>query len=611
MKRPSGGGGGAADFFRSGTAAAQRGDLDAAIAALRRAVELDPRLAGAHCNLGGAYRDKGLLDAAQASYLRAATLEPRLMEAHFGLGQVLAEMQLWEKAAESFAKAVALAPGSVDTQYDAGLAQVAVGNWRQALKHLRRAIEIRPGFEMARWALAMAQIPAVLDAETDAEERRRAFGRELEAFDRWISRGEHPQAYRVVGSQMPFYLAYQEAPNRELLSRYGSLCSRLMAPWQQAQGLKTRTRSDRGRVRVGIVSAHFLNHAVWTGVVRGWVEDLDRGKIELELFHIGRAEDEETRRARSLAARFHAGAGDFGRWARAIVERELDVLIYPEVGMDPTTTKLASLRLAPVQAASWGHPETTGLPTIDYFISAADLEPPNAEENYSEKLVRLPGLGARYVAAAVQPDLAAARRLAEGATAPLFVCPGTPFKYAPVHDRLLVDIARRSGGTLFFFIGNLKPLSMLLRERLRRAFTAGGVDFDAHVRFAPWQSPAVFHGLLAHAQVCLDTIGFSGFNTAMQAALAGIPMVAREGKFMRGRLASGILHRLGASELVAASDEEYVGLAVALARDHERRGELARRVRAGAASLVADVAPARGLQEFLLAAVRGTAGRAP
>jgi predicted O-linked N-acetylglucosamine transferase (SPINDLY family) len=533
------------------------------------------------------------------------------MEAHYGLGQVLAEMQLWEKAAESFAKAVALAPGSVDTQYDAGLTQVAVGNWRQALKHLRRAIEIRPGFEMARWALAMAQIPAVLDAETDAEERRRAFGRELEAFDRWISRGEHPQAHRVVGSQMPFYLAYLEAPNRELLSRYGALCSRLMAPWQQAQGLKPRTRPDRGRVRVGIVSAHFLNHAVWTGVLRSWVEDLDRGKIELELFHIGRGEDEETRRARTLAARFHAGAGDFGHWARAIVERELDVLIYPEVGMDPTTTKLASLRLAPAQAASWGHPETTGLPTIDYFISAVDLEPPNAEENYSEKLVRLPGLGARYVAAPVQPDLAAARQLAEGAAAPLFICPGTPYKYAPVRDRLLVDIARRSGGTLFFFIGKLKPLSILLRERLRRAFTAGGVDFDAHVRFVPWQSPAVFHGLLAHAQVCLDTIGFSGFNTAMQAALAGIPMVTREGKFMRGRLASGILHRLGASELVAASDEEYVELAVALARDHERRGELARRVRAGADSLVADLAPARGLQEFLLAAAQGTAGRAP
>ncbi|MGA7983663.1 MAG: tetratricopeptide repeat protein [Burkholderiales bacterium] len=603
------GGGSAADHFHAGTAAAQRGELDAAIASLRRAVELDPNLAAAHCNLGGAYRDKGTLDASRASYARAAALDPRLMEAHHGLGQVLSDQQFWEQAAECYAKALALAPDSADTHYGAGNAYVAIGDWRQALKHFRRAIALRPAHEKARWALVMAQLPAVPDAETDPAERRRAFGRELDAFEHWIARGEHPEAWRVVGAQMPFYLAYQETPNRDLLARYGALCARLMAPWQRAQAPASRGRPDRGTVRVGIVSAHFFNHAVWTGVVRSWLEGLDRGLIELELFHLGQKEDEETRRARTLAARFHAGAGDFAQWARTIAGREPDILIYPEVGMDSITTKLASLRLAPVQAASWGHPETTGLPTLDYYISAQDLEPPGAEENYSETLVKLPGLGARYAAAPVRADLAAARVLTEGAKAPLFVCPGTPFKYAPAHDRLLAEIARRSGGTLFFFIGRPEPLSALLRERLRRAFAKAGVDFDAHVRFVPWQSPAVFHGLLEHAQVCLDTLGFSGFNTAMQAALAGIPMVTRDGRFLRGRLASGVLRRLGAPELIAASDAEYVELALALAQDEARRIELGLRLRQGCASLAADPAPARGLQEFILSAAREPARR--
>ena len=61
--------------------------------------------------------------------------------------------------------------------------------------------------------------------------------------------------------------------------------------------------------------------------------------------------------------------------------------------MDATTAKLAALRLAPVQAASWGHPETSGLPTIDYYLSAQALEPADAQENYTEKLVALPNLG--------------------------------------------------------------------------------------------------------------------------------------------------------------------------------------------------------------------------
>ena len=99
------------------------------------------------------------------------------------------------------------------------------------------------------------------------------------------------------------------------------------------------------------------------------------------------------------------------------------------------------------------------------------------------------------------------------------------------------------------------------------------------------------------------------YRQAMQAALAGIPMVTREGRFMRGRLASAILRRLGAPELVAATDAEYVEIAVALARDRARRVALGRRLRDACASLAADAAPGRGLQEFILTTVRGPVRR--
>ena len=58
--------------------------------------------------------------------------------------------------------------------------------------------------------------------------------------------------------------------------------------------------------------------------------------------------------------------------------------------MDDMPIKLASLRLAPAQATSWGHPTTSGLPSIDYFLSSELMEPPNADEHYTERLIRLP-----------------------------------------------------------------------------------------------------------------------------------------------------------------------------------------------------------------------------
>ena len=98
----------------------------------------------------------------------------------------------------------------------------------------------------------------------------------------------------------------------------------------------------------------------------------------------------------------------------------------------------------------------------------------------------------------------------------------------------------------------------------------------------------------------LDTIGFSGYNTAIQAIECGLPVVTREGRFLRGRLASGILRIMEIPELIAQTDDEYVELAVALAsdrlfQDRMRAASIARR-----GILFDDIEPVRALEEFLL-----------
>src|SRR6266699_2669297 len=267
--------------------------------------------------------------------------------------------------------------------------------------------------------------------------------------------------------------------------------------------------------------------------------------------------------------------------------------------MDPMSIKLASLRLAPVQVATWGHPETTGLPTIDYYLSAEELEPPNARENYTEQLITLPNLGCFYRpwgSEATRPDLG---KLGIDPRSPLFICPGMPFKYAPQHDWVFAEIARRLSRCQFiFFIPEVSNLVGILRRRLEGVFTQYGLNIDEHVVFIPWLNGPAFDGLLDRADVFLDTIGFSGFNTAMQAVERGIPIVTREGRFLRGRLASGILRRMGLQELIAASEEDYVSLAVKLIRDGEYRERTRKRIEADRHVLFEDIAPIRALESF-------------
>ena len=586
-------------LFQRGSELAAGGDFTGAAAAFGRAARLRPDLKAAHFNRGSACRDGGDLEEAADAYGRAVELDPAWADAQFALGQCLRELGRFDEAIAPLSRALAAQPGRVEAHVELGHACTATGDWRAAVSHFRTALTLEPAHLKARWALTVAQIPGLYDSRDDPAARRGAFEAELGPLGRAVREAAPQAAAQAVAVHQPFFLAYRETDNRDLLARYGAICAAAMGAWQAEVGLAPpRAAPGRAKRRIGIISAQIYDHSVWGALTRGWVERLDRRRFELHLFHLGSRRDVETRFAESQAASWTDGERPFEEWAHRIHAAHLDVALYPEIGMHATTGKLASLRLAPVQAVSWGHPETSGLPSMDFFLSAEDLEPPGAEAHYTEQLVKLPHLGCSVPQRELGSDPAAFAALqGEG---PILVCPGTPFKYAPEQDRVLVEIARRLGACrLVFFQGRPAALAERLRERLRRAFAAAGLELERHAVFLPWQTLQRFRGLMSRADLYLDTIGFSGFNTALQAIDCALPVVAREGRFLRGRLASGLLKRLELPELVAPTDDAYIDLAVALAGDRARRESLAQAMARRRERLFDDPAPVAALQTFL------------
>lgn len=82
-------------------------------------------------------------------------------------------------------------------------------------------------------------------------------------------------------------------------------------------------------------------------------------------------QDGATEMARKLCDRFVQGPLPVRCWRKEIAKDASHVLIYPDIGMDPGAGQLGAHRLAPVQCVTFGHPKTTGYPTIDYFLSSA------------------------------------------------------------------------------------------------------------------------------------------------------------------------------------------------------------------------------------------------
>jgi predicted O-linked N-acetylglucosamine transferase (SPINDLY family) len=109
---------------------------------------------------------------------------------------------------------------------------------------------------------------------------------------------------------------------------------------------------------------------------------------------------------------------------------------------------------------------------------------------------------------------------------------------------------------------------------------------------------------MRRAEVMLDTIGFSGFNTAMQAVECSLSIVTREGRFLRGRLAGGVLQALGLTERLAPDEQHYVDLAVALASDRSRRAVASQCNEQRRHTLYNDVQTMLAVYECLLESIR-------
>ena len=139
---------------------------------------------------------------------------------------------------------------------------------------------------------------------------------------------------------------------------------------------------------------------------------------------------------------------------------------------------------------------------------------------------------------------------------------------------------------------------MQVFERLARAFSARGMDWTRYLRLLPWQPKAAFRSLCQQATAVLDTIGFSGFNTAVHSLQAGAPLVAYAGTRLRGRLGSGTLDHIGLGEWVADSTAAYVDLAVRLAGDAGYAAHARARIAGAVGGLYGDRSAIDALAEF-------------
>jgi tetratricopeptide (TPR) repeat protein len=115
-----------------------------AIAAYRRAIELDPNEGAPHNGLGNVYRDLGRSEEAIAAYRRAIELDPEEAIYHNNLGNVYSELGRSEEAIAAYRRAIELDPEEAVYHNNLGIVYSDLGRSEEAIAAYRRAIELDP-----------------------------------------------------------------------------------------------------------------------------------------------------------------------------------------------------------------------------------------------------------------------------------------------------------------------------------------------------------------------------------------------------------------------------------------------------------------------------------
>jgi predicted O-linked N-acetylglucosamine transferase (SPINDLY family) len=502
----------------------QAGRRPAAEQIYRQILAQEPGHFDALNNLGAALGDRGELDQAILCYRAALAVKPDSPTAHNNLGSAFQDKGQPEQAIGAYQRAIELQPGFSGAYGNLGAALKDAGQLDEAIAAYRQALALDPdNFTIDSRLLYTLHFHPAYDANAIAGEHRR-----------W---------------------------NR----RHAEALQKLVRP-------HLNDRSIDRRLRVGYVSPDFREHVV--------------GRNLLPLFrrHDHRAFDvfcySNVRRPDAMTNQFQqnsdcwrniAGLTD-EQAATQIIEDRIDILVDLTLHMANNRLMVFARKPAPVQVTFAGYPASSGLSAIDYRLSDPYLDPfdgaqggpPGMDESiYSEKTIRLPDSFWCYD--------------------PLD-CRDVPINPLPLERDVVTfgclnNFCKINDGVLVLWAQVLRQVerSRLLllapegshRERTRARLAQEGVE-PARVEFVSHRPRRQYLELYHRIDVGLDSFPYNGHTTSLDSLVMGVPVVTLVGQTAVARAGWCQLSNLGLTELAANTPEQFVRIAVKLARDLPR-----------------------------------------
>ena len=574
------------------------GEQKKAIDCYQKAIQINPNHVNAHNNLGMELKELGEYRKAIGCYEKAIQVNPNHVEAHNNLGIVLNELGEHQKAISCCEKVIQIQPNYVNARNNLGLILSELGEHQKAISCYEKAIHIEPNNLTSHW-LSMNTFPIIYENLKEINHYRKRFENGIKKINQLLDtqlQYTKKQLINAINSSTNFYLHYQGGDVLELQKHYAHLVERITHKIYQEFHKEIKIKQSIAFIKIGFISSFFTNHSV-SKMYKNLIQKLDQKFFKRFVYYADNKFDHITNEIKQDADHFFSHT-DVDQLINQISKDNLDVLLYLDIGMSPRIQILSSLRLAPIQCNTYGHPVTSGFKNIDYYFSSELMESQNSQKHYSEKLISLPGIGINYDS----PNLSIIKKpnILNKSNATIFLNLQSLFKLLPQDDHIYLDILKKHSNCCFWFLqGEKNSITSIFKERISKLFQKEGHAFEKYSYFHPRCGSEEFLGLIEESDIILDSFNWSGGNTSLEAISLNKPIVTCPSGFMRGRYTYAILKILDIEETIASSKKEYIEIAVKLASDINFRNFIVNKIKKHKNKLFNDDKPARFFEDVI------------
>ncbi|MGH8779460.1 hypothetical protein [Paraburkholderia sp.] len=577
---------------------------------LDKAIAARPDDATYHNNAGVFYDRLFRPSEAKTAFAHAMKLDPECTVYAINYGNICANaFDDMKEAQRAYHLAFAINPEQPEPLMRSSLALLRSGERDKAIDKLKLLLRVHPENVEAIFAKPVFTLSDSYESTDAMLRQRESLVRELdtvhEEVSKVIANPQYPEQGRPDdGWRTLFLLAYQGQNDKAIMQRYSHEMSRVLQIFFSKEIGRSPVdvaRPTAGRkIRIGFCTAFFYHHSVWKIPLHGIYTHIDRSRFEVHSFHMGGTVDSRTEEIKELSDSY-VRCTTLSSMVERLNNAELDVLIFPELGMDNETFLLSQMRFCAVQCQMLGHPTTSGSRNVDFVLSSDLMEPQDGQEHYTEKLVRLPGLGVTYTYSYEKVTASKSEfGLAEDDV--VFFSPQSVFKYLPENDDLFARIALKVDKAKFVFISSNDKGSTphrIFRKRLVDSFAQHGLDADDHLVFLGPQNKDGFMKASNMADLFIDNPSWSGHNTTLDALHSHTRVVTLRGDMMRKNHSAAILDHLGLTGYIAESKDAFIEKCIQVVGDREDKARFESVIEERLARF-SDVSPVRAMEECLV-----------